>query len=263
LINDKKELTDARCGLSFINKFKLLVPMHLFTILPRTLHSLFTLLRYLVLLLAVFWFFNLTFNTWIQKRFTDNPKLIVTVGDVSLKNSSDTVRLNSDTAGPGALAMTGLRGTLQTDLLSKDPALVSALRWTMLPSMAVYVSFAWLLFGSLRTVCGNIERGEVFTGNNFRLVRRVGLILIAYTLVGFAVQFWGAHVMGSYFSQHVTATLNSSSLQIPTALGALKFSTSAGNFPEIGGLVTGLMVLLISEAFRQGMTLKAENDLTV
>jgi Protein of unknown function (DUF2975) len=37
----------------------------------------------------------------------------------------------------------------------------------------------------------------------------------------------------------------------------------SGLFSAQSGLVTGLLVLVISEAFRQGLALKTENDLTV
>lgn len=230
--------------------------MKLFTNLPGNLRALFGALRLLVVVFAAFWFLTLTFNAWIQKRFVDDPKLIVTVGEVTATRAAHPPTLVSASAQPGSLILGDLHGPLQADLLSSDTALVSAVRWTVLPAMVVFVVFSWWLFGSLRAVCANIEHGEVFTETNLRLVRGIGGLLIAYSLVSLVVGFWGAHVMNGYLAQHVTATGFASSP------GALRFSLG-GQFPQWGGFVTGLVVLVVSEAFRQGLTLKIENDLTV
>lgn len=230
--------------------------MKLFTNLPGSLRALFGALRLVVVLLAAFWFFTLTFNAWIQKRFVDEPKLIVTVGEVTATESAQPPTLVSTTAGPGALILGDLNSPLQADLLTGDAALISAVRWTILPAMTAFVVFSWWLFGSLRAVCANIERGQVFTETNLRLVRGIGGLLIAYSVVTLVLGVWGAHVMNDYLAHHVTATGFASSP------GALRFSLG-GQFPQWGGLVTGLVVLVVSETFRQGLTLKTENDLTV
>ncbi len=230
--------------------------MKLFTNLPGNLRAFFGALRLLVVVFAAFWFLTLTFNAWIQKRFADDPKLIVTVGEVTVKQMERPPALVSATAKPGSLILGDLRAPFQADLLTDDAALASAVRWTVLPAMVVFVVFSWWLFGSLRTVCANIERGEVFTETNLRLVRGIGGLLIVYSLVSLVAGFWGAQVMNGYLAEHVTATGFAS---VP---GALRFNL-AGQFPQWGGLVTGLVVLVISEAFRQGLTLKTENDLTV
>ncbi len=230
--------------------------MKLFTNLPGSLRALFGVLRFVTVLLGAFWFLTGTFNGWIAKRFTDNPKLMASVGEISLPTGAK-AEISSDSAKPGALALVGLRGALQMDLLSQDADLVSALRWTMFPSMAVFVAFSWLLFGSLRTVCSNIERGEVFTESTLRLVRNIGLILIGYSVTGLALQLWAQHMMGGYLNQHVTLTGPWSGVS-----GALHFSLSA-QFGSWSDFVTGCLVLVVSEAFRQGLALKTENDLTV
>ena len=237
--------------------------MKLFTNLPGNLRVFFGWGRFLVVILAAFWFLTLLFSPWIQKRFTDDPKLIVSVGEVSFKTASDAIELKPDQARPGSLNVVGLHGTLQADLLSDDSALVSALRATMIPAMLAFVTFSWLLFGSLRTVCGNIERGEVFSENNLALVRNIGWVLIGYSLASFGLELWGAHVMDGYFSQHVTVTGLKTDLQLPAGMGTLHFNVMSGQLSFPGGLVTGCLVLVLTEAFRQGLTLKTENDLTV
>jgi hypothetical protein len=237
--------------------------MKLFTNLPGNLRALFGLLRYLTLLLGVFWLLTLTFHTWIQKRFVDEPKLIVTVGEITLPKAAEAIELTAKDAKPGSMALQNLRGTLQMDLCSNDAAMVSALRWTMIPSMAVVIAFSWTLFSSLRHVCGNIECGEVFSDRNLRLVRSIGIILIAYSLAGGGLELWASYVMGGYFSQHVVLTGLKTSLQFPDGAGALQFNLSPGFLTSQGGLVTGCLVLVVAQAFRHGLNLKTENDLTV
>lgn len=227
--------------------------MKLFTNLPGSLRFLFGVLRVFTVLLAAFWLLALMFGPSIQKRFTDEPKLMVTVGEVLLRVDPATLALESDTAKPGSLAMGDLRGTLQMDLISNDAKLVSALRWTVFPAMLAFIAFAWMFFGSLRAVCANIERGEVFSERNMRLVNAIGLILIVYSLASMAVGLWGSHVMQGYFTQHVLLK------GFQVGPGAVGFLVPSG----FGGLIAGCMVLVVSEAFRQGLALKTENDLTV
>lgn len=233
--------------------------MKILTNLPGNLRALFGLLRFLAIMMAAFWLLTLTFHTWIQNRFVDEPKLIVTMGEVSLPTAPGAVGLSSDRAKPGSLVLQSLRGTLQMDLCSKDAALVTALRWTMIPSMVVVMAFSWFLFSSLRHICANIEKKEVFSDRNLRLVREIGVILIAYSLVGTGLEFWASHVMNGYLSQHVVLT----GLQLSSGSGAMHFSLPSGVISYPGGLVTGCLVLMVAEAFRQGLKLKTENDLTV
>jgi len=247
--------------------------MKIFPNLAGGLRFYFGLARALALVFAAFWFLTLTFSPALKKLFGEDPKLMVsvgeallqteanaksmiTVGEARLQTEQNAVTLASDTAKPGSLAVVSLRGSLQADLLSKDAALVAALRWTIYPCIAVFVAFTWLLFSSLRAVCANIDQGEAFSEKNLQVVKRVGLILIASSLAGFAVQLWASHAMGGYLTQHVVFSGIKSG-------GTVHFSLPGGLFPFEGGIVTGFVVLLLTAAFRQGLNLKTENDLTV
>lgn len=237
--------------------------MKIFTNLPGNLRAFFGFLRFTTILMAAFWLLTLTFRTWIQNQFMDDPKLIVTVGHIILPTGHNSVGLSSDSAKSGSLGLVGLRGTLQMDLCSKDAALVSALRWTMIPSMVVMTAFALVLFSTLRNVCANIERGEVFSETNLRLVRNLGVTLIVYSLVVGVLGIWASHVMGVYLSQHVVLTGIQTNLPFPSGMGELNFQLTEGLFSLESGLVTGCLVLVVSEAFRKGLALKTESELTV
>lgn len=237
--------------------------MKLFPNLAGSLRFYFGLARALAIVFGAFWFVMLTFSPLFQKLFIDDPKLMVSVGEASLQTVSTAIAVSSDTAKPGSVALTNVRAALQADLLSKDPALVSALRWTVWPSAAVFIAFSWLLFGSLRELCANLEKREVFTEKNLRLVRNSGLILIAYSLTSFLAQIGGAYLMNGYLTQHVALMGLHTGSQFPGGLGAVRFNISGGLQFSENGLVIGCTLLLFGEAFKQGLNLKTENDLTV
>ncbi|MEO6003992.1 MAG: DUF2975 domain-containing protein [Opitutus sp.] len=233
--------------------------MKLFPKLARSLRFYFGLARTLILIAGAFWFLALTVGPVVLKSVAPESKLMVSIGEVSLRAKADPITIEVAEARPGSIVLTGLRGPFQADLLSNDPALISALRWTIFPSVSVLVAFTWLLCNALRTVCANIEQRQIFTDTNLRLIRKIGLILIIYAVVSFLVQLFAARVMGSYFMQHVTIKGLEAAKD-----GLLQFNlTTGGSFPIEAGVVTGLLVLLLGQAFRQGLALKTENDLTV
>jgi len=237
--------------------------MKMFTNLPGLLRSLFGFLRVMTLIIAVFWLLTLTFNVWIQKTFGHDAKFIATVGEISLPAAPGALGLASDTASAGSLKLHSLRGTLQVDLASNDAAMASALRQAIYPSMAVLIIFSYVLFTALRDLCGNLGRGEVFNEANLRLVRRIGVGLIAYSLISAGLEIWASYVLGGYFHQHVVLTGLQTSLPFADAAQALRFGLAPGLITAQGGVMIGLLVLVVAEAFRQGLNLKTENDLTV
>lgn len=237
--------------------------MKLFTNLPRVLRTLFAWLRVLTVIMAVFWVLTLAYNTWIQKSFGRDAKLVATVGEISLPTAPGVIGLGSDTATPGSLALHSLHGTLQVDLANQDAALVSALRQAIFPAMAVLIIFSYILFTALRDLCGNLGCGDVFNEENLRLVRRIGGNLIAYSLISAGLEIWASHALGRYFNQHVVLTGLQISQPFANASHALQFHLSPGLVTTQGGVLIGCLVLVVAEAFRQGLTLKTENDLTV
>ena len=253
-------------NLSIINNPSHSIQMKIFPNLPGNLRILFGFSRGLTALLAAFWLFQLTMGAWFQTRFMADQNLMVTLGEVSLQAAPGALALTTRTAKPGEVVLHGLRGqlNLNLNLLSGEANLVSAARWSLLPAMAAGLAFSWLVFGALRQVCANIERGEVFSDKNLRLVRSIGVLLIAYGFVGGATGFWASHVMGGYLSEHVALTGLGEAIRFPTNGAAFNFTLpSSFSYAGGGGLVTGCLVLVVSEAFRQGLVLKTESDLTV
>jgi hypothetical protein len=95
-----------------------------------------------------------------------------------------------------------------------------------------------------------------------RLVQIVGFTLIVYSLVSAMAENWFMHAAYAYLAQHATVTISGTPLHLPAARGM--------DFPHINGFpfgspvfFSGLLVLALSEVFRQGLALKSEHDLTV
>jgi hypothetical protein len=154
-----------------------------------------------------------------------------------------------------------LRGTLQMDLISQDPGLVSTLRWTIYPTIAVFAAFAWVILGSLRNICARIEGGEVFSAENLGLLRRIGFALLAYGAASLATGFWASYLMNGYLSHVAVAGIPADPHF--AAQGMLRFLLPHGLLSVEASVVIGGLVLLLSGAFQQGLHLQTESDLTV
>lgn len=238
--------------------------MKILSNLPGTLRVLFGFLRILTLILAVFWLLTISFNSWIQNRMGRDARLMASVGEILLPVPQGSISLNSSTATPGTLKLELLRGSLLVDLCSSDTALVSALRLSAIPMMAALIVFCFVSFTALRRLCANLERGDVFSEENLRLVRGLGLCLIVYSLVAAGLQMWASHILSGYFSEHVVMDGFKTGLSFTGGSSPSRFfQIPNGLLTTPGAVLVGCMVLIIAEAFRQGLNLKTENDLTI
>src|SRR6478736_5393525 len=112
--------------------------MKIFSNLPGNLRVLFGALRQVSMLLSVFWLLAALFGPWLTNRFQSKPNLVVALGTVGLQFDPGAMELKPDTAPRGSLELKNLQGTLQLDIGSDDAPLVSAVRWTLLPAIAVF-----------------------------------------------------------------------------------------------------------------------------
>jgi hypothetical protein len=156
---------------------------------------------------------------------------------------------------PGNLAQLNLHGFVWLDLNRADSDLSAIFYQTVFPGTLIRVLYFILLFGMLRDLCGRIKHGDVFSDKNLRAVRGIGLLLVIGSLVDAVIIMWSAHRLAGYFARNATiegldATIAPTPTQVMTAF-------------DFSQVLTGLLVLLVAEAFRQGLALKKENDLTV
>ena len=179
---------------------------------------------------------------------------------IDLMGQPGTVALRAS-GGDSDFTLTALRGSV-TFFVAKAGGLIEILKLYGLPLILINLIFFAVLFELLRRLFRNVGRGESFSRQNVFLVQIVGAALIVYSLISALAERWFAHVMLNYVAQNATVTISGTSLHLPPPHGMAIFSLHG--FP-FGSPVffCGLLVLALSEVFRQGLMLKNENDLTV
>ncbi|MEO6992083.1 MAG: DUF2975 domain-containing protein [Lacunisphaera sp.] len=231
--------------------------MKIFTNLPGNLRALFGFLRGVIVILGFSWLLNLIFSF---SPFNYVTQVSITAGEVALQVNQDSIALKSSIAKHGVLAMTSLRGTLRVQMGPDDEGLVAVLHKTVMPAIFVMVFFSYILVTSLRDLCANIEAGEVFNGDNLRLIRRIGFTLVSYGLANIIIGFWSSAVMGVYLGENA---ILKDGLRFSPGGSFVHFELPQHFISNPGCLLAGCLVLMMTEAFRQGLALKTENDLTV
>jgi hypothetical protein len=153
--------------------------------------------------------------------------------------------------------VTALRGNIVL-FVEQAGGLIEVAKRYGLPAILISAIFFVVLFDLLRRLFRNVSRGDSFTRQSVYFVQLVGASLIVYSFVSAYAEGWFAVAMYTYLSQHAVLTVSGASLHLPApdvTGGGFRFGGSA--------FFTGLLVLAISEVFRQGLTLKSEHDLTV
>ena len=171
--------------------------------------------------------------------------------NVSVSTDPGTLMLQAGT-GSTKLSITELHATVSG---SGDDGFVRLFKRYGLPLALLYTVFATVLFDLLRRLFRNVQHGDSFTPGTVRLVRVIGYALLVYSLVSAAVETLFSAALLDYLRAHVTgpglawvATPGMHSVTFP--MGAPVF-------------FSGLLVLALSEVFRQGLKLKADSDLTI
>jgi hypothetical protein len=166
----------------------------------------------------------------------------------------------SPAGGDSNFTVTALRGNL---ILSAEKAggLVEVLKHWGLPLTLLNMIFFAVLFDLLRRLFRNVGRGDSFTLQSVRLVQILGGWLILFSLVSAFAEHWFSEAAFAYLAQHTTLTISGTALHLPPPHNRI--------MPHVGFpfgspiFFSGLLVLALSEVFRQGLALKSENDLTV
>jgi Protein of unknown function (DUF2975) len=140
--------------------------------------------------------------------------------------------------------------------------LIELLKHYGLPLIILNAVFFAVLFDLMRRMFRNVGRGESFTQATVKLVQIIGVSLLVFSLVAAAAESWFHYALFTYLAQHAVITISGASIHLPSPQG---FTISSGGPFPFGSPVffTGLLVLALSEVFRQGLVLKRENDLTV
>ncbi|MGB8601890.1 MAG: DUF2975 domain-containing protein [Rhizomicrobium sp.] len=213
--------------------------------LPKILRYLFTALCGFCLLGAVLMCVVMIFPAPPLVHFGE-----VSVGDVTFAPPQGTLVLHPQGMTKSIL-ITKVHGDISWR--PEDNTTFTAMLQRIILPAAILSALAYaLMFDLFRRLFYQVEHGEGFTEKTVRLVRRLGGILIFFALAQAAADSWMA-----------TAIANMLQLQQLKGTGV---SVAINADPSLFGgslFFTGLIVLALSEVFRQGLILKRENDLTV
>lgn len=178
--------------------------------------------------------------------------------DLHMVNQPGTVELQHST-----FTLNLLRGNLSLTVKQAD-GLIEVVKHHGFPVLFLHGLFSVLLFELLRRLFRNVVRRESFTWQNVRLVQTIGISLIAFSLLSAFAENWFAHAVYSYLADHAVVSISGTPLQMPHGMAHHFRIGWSHSFPFGTPLFfSGLLVLALSEVFRQGMVLKSENDLTV
>ena len=140
--------------------------------------------------------------------------------------------------------------------------LLELLKHAGLPLALLNILFFGLLFDLMRRLFRNVGRGESFTRQTVRLVQIIGFSLLAFSLISAVAEGWFEYVLLDYFSHHAELSVSGTAVHLPQP-GSYRFSVDNSSPFGSSMFFTGLLVLALSEVFRQGLVLKNEHDLTV
>lgn len=141
----------------------------------------------------------------------------------------------------------------------------TALRWAQVASAGVFAAFFFLLFALLKQLFRDIEQGVAFSATSVRRVRQIGLLVLGFALIHPAVDGFVHKEAAELANRHLAlqgAELRFAPAQ-PTALFGITFGRLYRYQSDGAELIAGVLVLALSEAFRQGIVLKEENALTI
>lgn len=193
--------------------------------------------------------------------------VIVMVIDPRLSSMTGNAKVTFAVLGQnGTLTLTNgnamadwMSGNVHVQVADSD-GLFDILKHYGLPLGLLFTLFYTALFDLLRRLFRNVVRGDSFTRNNVRLVQSIGLALVVFSFVSAVAEGWFQYALTDFLTHHATATLAGS--PVPLSGQMLTFNSDGGIFFN-SLFLTGLLVLALSEVFRQGLVLKNENDLTV
>jgi hypothetical protein len=223
-------------------------------LLPRIFQWVFLILAVLFAIAAWFVAVAMLISPSLPAGFHLGP------AEVDLAGQPATFVLRATSAESDFLA-TGFQGNLSL-AVEKANGLVELLKRYGLPVILLNMLFLTALFELLRRLFRNVGRGESFTRDTIRLVQGVGGLLILFSFISAFAEGLLSYNLFTYLMQHAVITVSGTPVHFPAPQYEM--------FPRDNGLLlgsplffSGLLVLALSEVFRQGLALKDEHALTI
>jgi hypothetical protein len=158
------------------------------------------------------------------------------------------------------LIVSAFRGNL-TFAINQAGGMIEVLKRYGLPVVLLRTLFLVALFELLRRLFRNVGRGESFTPETIRLVQYVGGLMIVFSFVLAFAEHIFAGAAFSYFASHTVITVSGTAVHLPQS--GYGWSPRLHNILFGPYFFTGLLVLALSEVFRQGLALKKDSELTI
>lgn len=132
-------------------------------------------------------------------------------------------------------------------------------RQALIPSIALRYLLWFVVSDLLWRLCRNVERGEVFSDRNLKLLRWLGAAIMVTGILHSLVQTWADRRLGQFVLENMTFE----GLKVLSLAGSFWNAVLNALFLTLNSIVTGLLIFVVSEVFRQGLALKQESELTV
>ena len=157
--------------------------------------------------------------------------------------------------------VTAFQGNVTVSVESTD-GLVEVFKHYGLPAILANMVFLAALFELLRRLFRNVGRGESFSRDTIRLVQAVAGLLIVFSFISSFAEGLFSYELFVYLARHAVITVSGTPVHFPAP--HYEMLPRKGGFPFGSPLFfSGLLVLALSEVFRQGLALKHENELTI
>lgn len=240
--------------------------------LPLLVQRLFLCLEVLIVLLMILLTSMLFFGTGALDTTaggdaggsTTASRVEWTMANVGIRLEPEAYVVRLGTGESGGFELKSVRASLSTSNASAGNAYLRAVRPAM-AALLLLVGLSSLLVCELfRRVFRQVANGESFTPANIRHVHRIGLLILVSTIAIALLQGWASHAAATFVRENVQVE----GLQIDPTPDLPKggIGMRFGDFPvsiSLAGIFAGLIVLALGEAFRQGLLLKEDSELTV
>lgn len=139
-----------------------------------------------------------------------------------------------------------------------DSSLKAVARLGILPTILVFAIAGLGVCELARRLTRNFVAGELFSPRNARLLQSLAIVLVAGTVVTRLLTDWTNHLFARYAMTHLVLA-GSAPLRTAENVSMPELTVDPGN----ADLIVLALFVLVVVAFRQGLALKQENDLTI